>query len=97
MTPYVDRLAARVSTRSQPRDAVEYVERLLDGFARIPDDDPRAMPAERRAAVRAHLPTVERRAEQVAALGLPTTLCHNDLHGNNVFDHRRRAAVLRLR
>jgi Ser/Thr protein kinase RdoA (MazF antagonist) len=37
-------------------------------------------------AVRAQLPTVERWAEQVAALGLPTTLCHNDLHGNNVFD-----------
>ena len=44
------------------------------------------MPAERRAAVRAQLPTVGRRVEQVAALGLPTTLCHNDLHGNNVFD-----------
>jgi len=44
------------------------------------------MPAERRAAVRAHLPVVGRWAEQVSALGLPTTLCHNDLHGNNVFD-----------
>jgi Ser/Thr protein kinase RdoA (MazF antagonist) len=65
---------------------VEYVERLLDAFAALPDDDPRAMPTEQRTAVRAHLPVLERWVEQVAALGLPTTLCHNDLHGNNVFD-----------
>jgi Ser/Thr protein kinase RdoA (MazF antagonist) len=25
-------------------------------------------------------------SDQVAALGLPLTLCHNDLHGRNVFD-----------
>jgi hypothetical protein len=37
-------------------------------------------------AVRALLPTVDGWADQVAALGLPLTLCHNDLHGNNVFD-----------
>lgn len=29
---------------------------------------------------------VERWADQVGALGLPLTLCHNDLHGHNVFD-----------
>ena len=86
VTPYVDRLAAAGLDTLEPGDTVEYVERLLDGFARLPDDDPRAMPAERRAAVRAQLPTLERRVEQVAALALPTTLCHNDLHGNNVFD-----------
>jgi hypothetical protein len=84
--PYVDRIAATGLDTLAPGDAVGYVERLLDVFARIPEDDPRAMPAERRAAVRAHLPVVGRWAEQVSALGLPTTLCHNDLHGNNVFD-----------
>jgi Ser/Thr protein kinase RdoA (MazF antagonist) len=29
---------------------------------------------------------VERWTDQVGALGLPLTLCHNDLHGRNVFD-----------
>ena len=36
--------------------------------------------------LRAHLPVVRRWAEQVAALDLPLTLNHNDLHENNVFD-----------
>src|SRR4029077_8641291 len=36
--------------------------------------------------LRAHLPVVRRWAEQVASLGLPLTLNHNDLHENNVFD-----------
>jgi Ser/Thr protein kinase RdoA (MazF antagonist) len=44
------------------------------------------MPPDDRAAVRAALPQVARWAEEVAALGLPLTLCHNDLHGHNVFD-----------
>jgi Ser/Thr protein kinase RdoA (MazF antagonist) len=44
------------------------------------------MPPDQGAALRAHLPVIGRWAEEVAALGLPTTLCHNDLHGNNVFD-----------
>ena len=86
VTPYAERLAAAGLATLAPADAVAYVEQLLDGFAGIPDGDPRAMPAGQRAAVRDHLPLVERWSERVAALGLPTTLCHNDLHGNNVFD-----------
>ena len=86
VAPYVERLAAAGLDTLAPADAVAYVERLLDCFARLPDGDPRAMPPDKRAAVRAHLPVIGRWAEQVAALALPTTLCHNDLHGNNVFD-----------
>jgi hypothetical protein len=86
VAPHVARLAAAGVDALAPGDAVAYVERLLDGFASLPDTDPRAIPAEQRAAVRAHLPVLERWVEEVAALGLPTTLCHNDLHGNNVFD-----------
>jgi hypothetical protein len=43
------------------------------------------MPGERRRALCAHLPVVQGWAEEVAALGLPITLNHNDLHENNVF------------
>ena len=85
LAPHVDRLAAAGLDALEPGDTVAYVERLLDGFAALPVGDPRAMPAEHRAAVRAHLPVLERWVEQVAALRLPTTLCHNDLHDNNVF------------
>lgn len=86
VAPYVDRLAAIGVTTIEPGDSVGYVQQLLDQLAGLPESDPRAMPAEDRAAVRAHLPVVEGWVEQVTALGLPTTLVHNDLHGNNVFD-----------
>lgn len=83
---YTGRLVAAGLTTIAPGDAVGYVEDRLDGFAALPDGDGRALSAERRAAVRALLPEVARWADEVAALGLPLTLCHNDLHGNNVFD-----------
>ncbi len=83
---YVDRLVDVGLTVLAPGDAVAYIEEQLESFAALPADDPRAMPAEDRAAVAAHLPIVAEWVDQVAALGLPLTLCHNDLHGNNVFD-----------
>jgi hypothetical protein len=83
---YVDRLVEVGLTTLAPQDCPGYVEEQLDGFAALPAGDPRAMPPEDLAAVRAMLPAVVGWADQVAALGLPTTLCHNDLHGHNVFD-----------
>lgn len=83
---YVDRLIGVGLTVLAPRDCVEYVEEQLACFAALPGGDPRAMPAGQPAAVRAALPQVAGWAEQVAALGLPLTLCHNDLHSRNVFD-----------
>lgn len=83
---YAGRLTAAGLTTLAPADCVAYVEQRLEAFAALPEDDPRAMPAEQRAAVGAALPQVAAWAEQVAALHLPPTLCHNDLHGHNVFD-----------
>jgi hypothetical protein len=83
---YVERLVGVGLTVLAPSDSVAYVEEQLDAFAGLPADDPRAMPAEDRAAVLGHLPIVADWAEQLGAVGLPLTLCHNDLHGNNVFD-----------
>ena len=51
----------------------------------LPPQDVRALRAKDRDRLHVHLPTVARWAEEVGALGLPTTLVHNDLHGNNVF------------
>jgi hypothetical protein len=83
---YTERLVSSGLTVLGPGDAVGYVEEQLDAFAGLPDDDPRALAPERRAVVRAQLPQVARWADEVAGLGLPLTLCHNDLHGHNVFD-----------
>ncbi|HEY0949210.1 hypothetical protein [Nocardioides sp.] len=83
---YVERLTSAGLTTLAPADCVGYVEEQLGGFEALPAGDPRAMPAQDVAAVRAALPRVAEWADQVAALGLPLTLCHNDLHGHNVFD-----------
>jgi hypothetical protein len=80
-----ERLEGLGLTTLRPEDAPAYVEQRLDQLAALPADDPRAMPAEQRRALCAHLPTVRGWAEQVAGLGLPMTLNHNDLHENNVF------------
>ena len=85
---YVDRLLDVGLTRLAPADCVGYVEERLESFAALPPGDPRGLPVEQAAAVRAALPRVAAWAERVAALGLPLTLCHNDLHGHNVFDVR---------
>lgn len=66
-------------------DAEEYVAERVAALAGLPADDPRRMPAEVAARLEAHLPVVRRWAAQVAALGLPVTLNHNDLHAFNVF------------
>jgi hypothetical protein len=86
LAPSAGRLRAAGVTTLAPEDAVEYVEQLLEAFATLPAGDVRALEADTLQALRAHLPAVARWVEQVSALGLPTTLVHNDLHGNNVFD-----------
>ena len=83
---YVERRTSAGLTTLAPADCVAYVEEQLDSFAAVPAGDPRTMSVEQAAAVRAALPRVAAWADQVAALDLPLTLCHNDLHGHNVFD-----------
>ncbi len=83
---YADHLVAAGLTTIAPSDCPAYVEAQLESFAALPAGDRRAMDPRDASAVRALLPTVTAWSEQVAALGLPLTLCHNDLHGKNVFD-----------
>lgn len=86
VAPHVDRLASTGLNTLEPSGTTAYVEHRLSELAGIDAADPRAMALADREAVRAHLPVIERWVEQVADLGLPTTLLHNDLHGHNVFD-----------
>jgi hypothetical protein len=65
---------------------VDYSAARIDQYAALAADDPRLLAPEVAERLRAHLPVVRRWAEEVAALGLPLTLNHNDLHENNVFD-----------
>jgi hypothetical protein len=73
-------------TELRPEEGAEYVSARIEQYAALAADDPRALAPEVTARLRAHLPVVRRWAEEVAALGLPLTLNHNDLHENNVFD-----------
>lgn len=83
---YAEHLVDAGLTALPPAACPTYLEQRLADFDALPDGDPRAMEPEDLDAVRALVPTVDRWANQVVGLGLPLTLCHNDLHGNNVFD-----------
>ena len=85
VAPYADRLAALGVSRLAPEDAVGYTEQRLVELGGLAGDDPRRLPPDEADVLRGHLPAVRLWAEQVAALGLPVTLNHNDLHDNNVF------------
>lgn len=90
VAPYAERLRAAGAVALAPADAATYVSQRIDDFASLPAGDPRGVPVERLEDLRRLLPEVERWADQVGALGLPLTLCHSDLHGNNVFDRNGR-------
>lgn len=73
-------------TQLRPEEAADYLAARIEQYAALGPEDPRLLAPEVAARLRAHLPVVRRWAEEVAALGLPPTLNHNDLHENNVFD-----------
>lgn len=73
-------------TELRPEETPGYLEARIEQYAALAPGDPRRLPSEVAARLRTHLPVVRRWVEQVAALGLPMTLNHNDLHENNVFD-----------
>ncbi len=85
LEPHVDRLGALGLTRLGPGDAPGYVEQRLEELSSLPATDPMALAADEADALKASLSTVRAWSEEVAALGLPLTLNHNDLHENNVF------------
>jgi hypothetical protein len=86
VAPHADRLVTAGLVRLGPLDVVAYIEQRLEEFARLSEGDPRALSSEAAARLSAYLPQLAVECEQLAALGLPLTLQHNDLHQFNVFD-----------
>jgi hypothetical protein len=86
LLPHHDALLAAGLTELRPEQAAGYLSARLEQYAALAPGDSRRLDPEVADRLRAHLPVVRRWAEQVAALGLPLTLNHNDLHENNVFD-----------
>ncbi len=85
VAPAVDRLSEAGLTTLAPADATAYVDRRVAELASRPAGDPMALSADRAAALAALRPTIADWVDRVAALGLPVTLNHSDLHAHNVF------------
>jgi hypothetical protein len=86
LVAHLDDLLAVGTTRLGPDEAHDYVAARVEQYAGLPEDDARRLADDVADRLRARLPAVRRWAEQVAGLGLPLALNHNDLHENNVFD-----------
>jgi Phosphotransferase enzyme family len=85
VSPYVDRLVDAGAPMSRPLDAPELIARRVEEYAALPADDPTRLDPADAERMRAVLPTIATWAEQVADVGLPLSLDHNDLHANNAF------------
>ena len=85
VAPAVDRLSEAGLTTIAPAEAPAYVDRRVAELASRPADDPMVLSADRAAALGALRPTIADWVDRVAALGLPVTLNHGDLHAHNVF------------
>lgn len=83
-----DELAAVGVPRLGPTDAEPYLRGRIAELGGLPSDDPAHLKPADAARLTAALPTMTDAVERLAALGLPDTLWHNDLHTNNVFDTR---------
>lgn len=79
--PYVDQLDL---TWMPPDEATTYVGDAIGRLGALPPGDPRRLAEDVAERLRALLPRIERWSDQVAELGLPLTLNHNDLHASNV-------------
>jgi hypothetical protein len=86
LVPHHGELLGVGMTELPPDQAVDYLSARIEQYAGLAADDPRVLAPDVADRLRAHLPVVRRWADEVAALGLPLTLNHNDLHENNVFD-----------
>lgn len=86
LVPHVDALTRAGLTALTPFDVLPYVQQRLDEVAALPAGDARAFELGAAQKLEAFHPALAGAVETVAALGLPTTLNHNDLHTFNVFE-----------
>lgn len=71
-------------TEMSPECATSYVGDAIGRLGALPPSDPRRLTEDVASRLTGLLPTIERWADQVADLGLPFTINHNDLHTANV-------------
>ncbi len=83
VAPYVERLGlVALSAEAAPG----LVSAAVDRLGGLSEGDPRRLADDVATRIRALLPSITGWAEQVAALSLPLTIAHNDLHAHNVFE-----------
>ena len=82
---HVGRLTATGVPAYPPGQLAGLVAERVDELAGLSPDDPRRLDADAANRLRSALPTIEGWAEQLAAIGLPMSLDHNDLHSANAF------------
>ena len=83
---YRKQLALAGLTTMRPQDAPAYLAMRCDQLAALPVADPRRLDPVVADRLLTAVPRVRDWAEQVAALDLPLTLQHNDLHAGNVVE-----------
>ncbi|HKX68595.1 MAG TPA: aminoglycoside phosphotransferase family protein [Intrasporangium sp.] len=85
LTGAEDRLVAAGVTTMRTADAADYVAVRTEQLNDLPVGDPRRLSDDEASALKALAPTVTGWVERLAAIDLPESLVHNDLHANNVF------------
>ena len=84
LVPHHETLLAAGMTELAPSDAHDYLAARIEQHAALSPDDPLRLAPEVADRLRRHLPVVRAWSDEVAALDLPLTLNHNDLHNRNV-------------
>ena len=84
LVPHREALLATGMTELTPGQAPDYLAARIEQHAAMAPGDPLRLAPEVADRLRGHLPVVRAWADEVAALGLPLTLNHNDLHNRNV-------------
>ncbi|MGV8910666.1 MAG: phosphotransferase [Propionicimonas sp.] len=86
LAAHADHLADIGVPRLAPLQAAGYARERIGQLSSLPASDPAHLAAADAERLTAVLPAIAQAGEQLAGLGLPDTLWHNDLHTNNVFD-----------
>ena len=85
LADHSDEMEAVGLRRLGAAEAPSYVATRVAQYESLPPSDSRHLSEADATKLRGLIPQVRAWAEETAALGLPVTLNHNDLHGNNVF------------
>ena len=86
LVPHLAALTGAGLTTLAPGDVLPYVQQRLDEISALPAGDACAFEPGAADRLESFLPALAAAVDDVASLGLPMTLNHNDLHTFNVFE-----------